>query len=257
MAYEGKSPDQDWTQMNPRTAEPTFPSGATDAYKEGTFFVSNETSATGTFYPPGFYVYLRDSTGAFNWQILTPNTNATLINAGNLGAEYGGVPCGTILPFAKDVSSTGLPTGNLLCDGSSISQTSFATLDALIGIAFGDGTTGTGSTATGNFNIPDFRGLFMRGMAHGESTDPDAGSRSTSAAGGAAGDNVGSYQGDAYEDHTHGGTPKFAGNIYDSGGARSANGDYSGTRQSTSGTGTSSTETRPKNTYVDYIIRYL
>ena len=255
MAYDGKSPDQDWTQMNPRTTEPTFPSGATDAYKEGTFFVSNETSATGTFYPPGFYVYLRDSTGAFNWQILTPNTNATLINAGNLGAEYGGVPCGTILPFAKDVSSTGLPTGYLLCDGSSISQTSFATLHTVIGAAFGDGTTGTGSTATGNFNIPDFRGLFMRGMAHGSANDPNASSRTTSAAGSASADNVGSYQADEIKSHDHpNGYPNNAGNIYDSGGSRQAASFFSGT---TTVGNSGGDESRPKNTYVDYIIRYL
>ena len=201
MAYEGKSPDQDWTQMNPRTAEPTFPSGATDAYKEGTFFVSNETSATGTFYPPGFYVYLRDSTGAFNWQILTPNTNASLINAGNLGAEYGGVPCGTILPFAKDVSTAGLPTGYLLCDGSSISQSTYATLFAALGGSTGGGKA-FGSTGT-NFNLPDLRGMFLRGRTGTSTRDPDASTRYAISVGQQTGNNVGSFQQYAIGYHGH------------------------------------------------------
>ena len=269
MAYDGKSPDQDWTQMNPRTTEPTFPSGATDAYKEGTFFVSNETSATGTFYPPGFYVYLRDSTGAFNWQILTPNTNATLINAGNLGAEYGGVPCGTILPFAKDVSSTGLPTGYLLCDGSAISQTTYATLYAVVGVAFGDGTTGTGG-GTGKFNLPDFRGRFLRGMAHGSTNDPDSGTRTADYTGGATGDNVGSYQADAFQDHRHNLTLNGYEQAYGQGaggwsaephvhysGMNKPSDDGGYTASTVGGAAVVSAETRPKNIYVDYIIRYL
>lgn len=267
MAYEGKSPDSDWIQMNPRTTEPDFPGTATDVYKEGTLFISNDSTGGATFNPPGLYVYIRDSgTGTtFGWQILTPNNNASSISSGNLGAEFGGVPCGTIIPFAKDVSSTGLPTGYLLCDGSSVSQTSFATLYTVTGVAFGDGTTGTGAAGTGNFNIPDFRGVFMRGMAHSSVQDPDSGTRQVSTTGGATGNNVGSYQDDAYEGHGHTLTlTGAAGNAayvtrvpawgYDNwygGATTSASTAMSG------GTGRTTTETRPKNTYIDYIIRYL
>lgn len=255
MAYEGKSPDSDWIQMNPRTTEPSFPATASEAYKEGTLFVSNDTTATGTFYPPGLYVRIRNNTGtAYNWEILTPNTNATQINAGNLGAEFGGVPCGTILPFAKDVSSTGLPTGYLLCDGSSISQTSFATLHTVIGAAFGDGTTGTGAAVSGNFNLPDFRGLFLRGMAHTSTADPDSGTRTAYITGGQTVDNVGSYQADEYKNHTHPSNPNNPGDIYASGTGRQA-ASYYGSLINTGASG--GNETRPKNIYVDYIIRYL
>ena len=280
MAYDGKSPDQDWTQMNPRTTEPTFPSGATDAYKEGTFFVSNETSATGTFYPPGFYVYLRDSTGAFNWQILTPNTNATLINAGNLGAEYGGVPCGTILPFAKDVSSTGLPTGYLLCDGSAVSQSTYATLFTAMGGSTGGGKA-FGSTGT-NFNLPDLRGMFLRGRTGTSTNDPDSSGRTGPVTGQQTGNNVGSIQTDALEHHGHythntdvSTAAKYSTQSITSGDyaiqGNNKNDDayfriegtstvpaYAKTAPSTFPTGTfSATDTRPKNIYGEYLIRYL
>ena len=268
MAYEGKSPDSDWIQMNPRTTEPSFPATATPAYKEGTLFVSNDDSGTGTFSPPGLYVFIRDSTGAsYSWQILTPNNNATQIDNGNLGAEFGGVPCGTIIPFAKDVSSTGLPTGYLLCDGSSVSQTSFATLFTAMGgstgggVAFGDGTTGTGSAVSGNFNLPDFRGLFMRGTAHTSTADPDSGTRTAYITGGQTVDNVGSYQDFATEAHTHNTTTdgvRFIGssqNIPNAPGPQVNNSTVSWL--SSTNSGSTSTETRPKNIYVDYIIRYL
>lgn len=255
MAYEGKSPDSDWIQLKAMVEEPDFPAGSTDVYKEGTLFYSNASGTAPT--PKGVFVYTTDdgtATGTYGFQILSPNNNADYLTTGNLLAAYGGVPCGTIIPFAKDVSSTGLPTGYLLCDGSSVSQSSFATLYAVTGVAFGDGTTGTGAAGTGNFNIPDFRGLFMRGMDHGKGNDPDAGSRTTSAVGSSTGDNVGSYQADAFDSHVHNGVPRTAGANFAHGSAHQAASYYGGV-QDTYATGGS--ETRPKNTYIDYIIRYL
>ena len=95
------------------------------------------------------------------WQILSPNSNASqTLTSGNLAAQFGGVPTGTILPFAKDVSTAGLPTGYLLCDGSSISQSTYATLFAAMGGSTGGGKA-FGSTGT-NFNLPDLRGMFPK-----------------------------------------------------------------------------------------------
>lgn len=50
------------------------------------------------------------------------------------------------------------PTGWLSCNGAAISRTTYATLYALIGTAFG---AGDGSTT---FNVPDMRGKFVRGV---------------------------------------------------------------------------------------------
>ena len=94
----------------------------------------------------------------------------------------------------------------------------------------------------------------MRGMAHASGQDPDSGTRVAATTGGATGNNVGSYQADEFKAHTHGGIPLDAGGIYGSGTARQAS-SYYGTLVYTSSTG--GNETRPRNTYIDYIIRYL
>lgn len=58
-----------------------------------------------------------------------------------------GVPVGTIIPFAGN----SVPQGYLLCDGSAISRTTYASLFAVIGTIYG---AGDGSTT---FNLPDYR----------------------------------------------------------------------------------------------------
>lgn len=57
-----------------------------------------------------------------------------------------GVPVGTIIPFAGN----SVPQGYLLCDGSAISRTTYASLFAVIGTIYG---AGDGSTT---FNLPSF-----------------------------------------------------------------------------------------------------
>ncbi|MDB4311897.1 phage tail protein [bacterium] len=57
-------------------------------------------------------------------------------------------PAGMIVPYA----ATTAPSGWLLCDGSAVSRTTYATLFALVSTTFG---IGDGSTT---FNVPDMRG---------------------------------------------------------------------------------------------------
>lgn len=59
-------------------------------------------------------------------------------------------PAGTLVPYAG--ASTIVPTGWLLCDGTAVSRTTYATLYAIIGTTYG---VGDGSTT---FNLPDVRG---------------------------------------------------------------------------------------------------
>jgi microcystin-dependent protein len=69
-----------------------------------------------------------------------------------------GVPVGTVVAFAGP--STNIPAGWLLCDGAVLNATTnpqYAQLFAAIGTAWG----GTGVTS---FNIPDLRGVFLRGV---------------------------------------------------------------------------------------------
>lgn len=67
-------------------------------------------------------------------------------------------PPGSIMPFA----GTSVPDGWLACDGSPASSTQYARLNAAIGVSWGDGSN-DGDSLT-DFNIPDLRGVFLRGV---------------------------------------------------------------------------------------------
>lgn len=184
-----------------------------------------------------------------------------------------GVPAGAVMPFAGAVAQT--PPGWLPCDGSELSRDDFAALFAAIGTAHG---AGDGATT---FNVPDFRGRFLRGVAGPSILDPEAASRTEGAPGGNTGNAVGSTQGystalpasafgtNTLGSHQHinaiattaspwgyaagpyngmlGGTGYFA----TSAGWSSPQGNHA---HSVSGGG--DVETRPPNTYVNYMIKH-
>ena len=83
-------------------------------------------------------------------------------------------PAGVVLHFSGNVAS--IPSGYLACDGSEVSKTSFASLYAVIGDAYNtqvDPTTGSNwaAPASGNFRLPDYRGLFLRGAGTSSGSD--------------------------------------------------------------------------------------
>jgi hypothetical protein len=118
-------------------------------------------------------------------------------------------PVGTIVPFAgewppkKDdtQSWTEQELGWMLCDGRSFPQTDFKLLAAAISTAWGGNAS--------NFNLPDLRGQFLRGVDDSPNTtasggrvgtarnDPESDGRTRAGAGGNSGDKVGSMQPDA------------------------------------------------------------
>ena len=112
-------------------------------------------------------------------------------------------PSGTIKPFAGKV----LPDGWLWCDGSEVSRETYKDLWNAIIVYWGQGNNAT------TFNLPDLRGNFLRGVDNMNNTvgvgggvagnDPDAGSRIAKYTGGNTGNEVGSYQGDAFQGHKH------------------------------------------------------
>jgi len=69
------------------------------------------------------------------------------------------VPTAVILP----TGATSAPDGFLLCDGSEVSTTTYATLFAAIGTAFN-----TGGEAGGNFRVPDMKGKVPVGRDAGQ-----------------------------------------------------------------------------------------
>ena len=99
------------------------------------------------------------------------------------------------MPFAGEVEN--IPYGWLLCDGSEISRSQYSNLYSAIGVCWG---TGNGSTT---FNLPDLRGMFLRGVSGDSENDPDAADRIVlNNNGGNTGNNVGSYQSDAIRNIT-------------------------------------------------------
>jgi len=99
---------------------------------------------------------------------------------------------GLIKILAKEI----IPDKFLECDGSELSREIYWELFSIIGTTFGEGD--------GNltFNIPDFRGEFIRGWDNGAGIDPDAGSR-TAINNGNSGDNIGSIQDFMMQKHKH------------------------------------------------------
>ena len=165
------------------------------------------------------------------------------------------LPAGAVVPFAGPV--TAVPSGYLLCDGSTISRTDYATLYAVIGNAWGEGD---GSTT---FHLPDLRGRFLRGVddptgAAAAGLDPDAASRTASNAGGNTGNMVGSAQGHALLSHEHDILIKnewLGGCGYISSGGCSTTG-FDTDHSTFDAQPTGDNETRPKNAYVNYIVKY-
>jgi len=148
-------------------------------------------------------------------------------------------PVGEILASGSAV----VPDGFLYCDGSAVSRADYASLFNQVGTNYGNGD---GSTT---FNVPDLRGLFLRGQNDGSGNDPDAAGRTANNPGGNTGDAIGSEQVDELKSHNHS-LPAADGRFNDSSGAlaRSGVGAVSGN--------TGGNETRPKNVNVRYYIRY-
>lgn len=146
-------------------------------------------------------------------------------------------PTGSIVAY----SGTSAPAGWLLCNGASVSSTTYSALSGVLGGAYGVGS--------GVFNLPDFRGRFLRGVDGAAGNDPDSASRTIMNTGGNAGNAIGSIQGDAFQSHVH--TIFTAANAAGGSGVGSVGGG-SGIPGGSAGT---STETRPKNAYVNFIIK--
>jgi hypothetical protein len=179
-----------------------------------------------------------------------------------------GVPAGTVVAFAGSVDA--IPNGWMLCDGRELSRSEYSTLFYAIRTAHG---AGDGSTT---FRVPDYRGYFLRGVDHGTGRDPDSATRTSR--GTLSPQQVGSVQDDATripgnlrvrqggahshqytytKNHHHTGTRI---DRYDDGG----DGLYEQTVPGTTSSGGvhshgligGDQETRPKNNYVNWIIKY-
>lgn len=161
------------------------------------------------------------------------------------------IPAGVVMPFTGASS----PTGFLLCDGASYLTATYPNLFAVTSYTYG----GSG----GNFNVPDYRGMFLRGTG-------THGTLAKAAGGNFSGPSLGGSQLDQGQGHYHNyiidggtGTAVVTGNalgIYSqpSGTGISAGGSISiqsPITDGTNGTPRTGNETRPASWGVSYIIK--
>ena len=163
--------------------------------------------------------------------------NSTLVQFegynGSAWEKVGGVPAGSVSAYA----ATAVPTGWLECSGANISRSTYATLFGVIGTTYG---SGDGSST---FALPNLRGEFLRGWDNSRGVDSGRG--------------IGTSQSDSYKSHSH---------TYDhrvSGTTRNAKGGYGenttedyGANQTDNTSSSGSSETRPRNIAMMYIIKY-
>jgi microcystin-dependent protein len=172
------------------------------------------------------------------------------------------IPPGTIEAFGGGT----VPSGWLLCDGSTTNRSTYSALFAAIGVAHG---SGDGSTT---FHLPDLRGRFLRGadnMGTGAAgRDPNAATRTAGNSGGNSGNAVGSVQSDAMQQITGsvGGTWRSAATTAGIGALSKVSTGSIGGNNTDAGAGLSfdsanspgartSSESRPQNLAVEYIIK--
>jgi hypothetical protein len=169
---------------------------------------------------------------------------------------------GTIVPYGGKIEDSEEPTeveeGWFFCNGATLKRNDYPLLFKVIGKAFGEPNDST-------FNLPDLHGRFVRGVDHGQKRDPDARLRTASNKGGHTGDKVGSVQEDALGSHSH--PLETPTPIYEHYRSFQGSGDGSdkplktsiGSRRSKKWTpkirASVGNETRPKNIYVNWIIK--
>ena len=152
--------------------------------------------------------------------------------------------------------SENAPTGTLELDGSTLNRNTYSALFAVIGDIYG----GNGST---NFKLPDFRGRVLRHVDGTAGLDPDKSSR-TDRGDGTTGNVIGTLQGDEIISHKHRlyshdsgsddytNPPNANGNI----GITGADAGSSVWKVANFIENTGGSETRMKNIYVKYYVKY-
>lgn len=149
------------------------------------------------------------------------------------------VPAGAVMPFAMNTA----PSGWLAADGTAVSRTTYASLFSAIGTTHG---TGDGSTT---FNLPDLRGIFVRG------------SGAQTVGGIAYNKSFAAKEADAMQGHVHNFTAMSgSASLGAAGGGNVMSGTTSSTTSpvsdGTNGTPRTASETRPANIALLYCIKF-
>jgi microcystin-dependent protein len=164
--------------------------------------------------------------GANSWRVLQ-------VTGGSSGAV------GMVAAFATGTC----PTGWLKANGDTPAQATYPALYSALGTTWGP-------AAAGNFTLPDFRGMFLRGITDGRATDPNGGALTAQA--------LGDFVDDSVQAHTHTYNNTGVSAFFSAGGSGSAvvQNLTSTATQTTTTTPAGSTETTVKNEGILYCIQY-
>ncbi|HEU4881011.1 MAG TPA: phage tail protein [Longimicrobium sp.] len=176
------------------------------------------------------------------------------------------IPPGVITAYGGAIKSAlDVPAGWAFCDGSAVRSDDplYANLAQVVGTAFG----GDGNPW---FNLPNYQGYFLRGVANGSGVDPDRDNRyapGPSGSSGNSGDNVGSLQwygvevpplstsfGMQFSTSPSGADAHFGYNMANILGGYIETNPATNTVNLGVGPSSNTNETRPVNAYVNYLI---
>lgn len=119
----------------------------------GFWIVTNSTTDASAAIPT--YLTIKSTAGGSIGVVVPRSVNTIVFSNGSevYFAQQNTTPSGSIIQFAGSIA----PSGYLICDGSAINRTTYPNLFAAIGTAWGPGN------GTTTFNVPDLRGIFLRG----------------------------------------------------------------------------------------------
>ena len=181
--------------------------------------------------------------------------SADLINQLNIirdAKKFPFVPPGTIMPYGGTDLDRLKNFGWLLCNGTDYPTNDYPDLFQAVGYSWG-----RGENIESHFRVPDLQGYFLRGVDPDGHKDPDSQSR-TNWQCKQVGPVVGSFQPDEFKIHNHGlgggdgGGIGGSGYTYLLGNPGSLMPQVQRLNIGLEG----GAETRPKNAYVYYIIKY-
>ncbi|OJX33638.1 MAG: hypothetical protein BGO86_15920 [Chryseobacterium sp. 36-9] len=173
------------------------------------------------------------------WLSKNPNYNSN----SNIDKDN---PIGSVLAFAGKKQDK--PFGWLLCDGSEVERDKYPFLYEILKDIWGVPTSET------KFKLPNFQGQFLRGVDYDTEnvTDPDADNRIVNGEG--ISREVGSLQNDELKSHSHNyQTNENTIGVHSNDGTGNDTAKKNFYSKETSFTG--GKETRPKNSYINFIIR--
>lgn len=199
--------------------------------------ITNVTYQTGNLY--------------FSYDVIGTYTDADIITELEDDIATNTTELSDMIGVIFDSGASAIPSGFLDCDGAAVSRTTYADLFAVISTTWG---VGDGSTT---FNVPDLRGMFLRGTGtHGTLTMADSNSY--------AGPSVASSENDLALFHVHGSTKRSG-----TGGTETGDGFILGTTWNTAnpvgdpiagaggfGTPRTGDENRPVSFGIKHIIKY-